>query len=154
MASSGWAPPSPMSAADEDLIVKGYRIPADDLAWSFGPSGGPGGQHANRSNTRSELRYGLADSTVFPDSLRSRMLAQLDHHLHNGVVTVVVDESRSQWRNRSIARRRLIELLEQAMKVPTPRRRTRPTKASRVERVADKRARSEIKKGRRRPEID
>jgi ribosome-associated protein len=143
-----------MSAADQDLIVRGYRIPADDLTWSFGPSGGPGGQHANRSNTRSELRFDLAGSAVFPESLRSRMLTQLDHHLHNGVVTVVVDESRSQWRNRSIARSRLIELLEQAMKVSTPRRRTRPTKASRIERVADKRARSEIKQGRRRPEVD
>lgn len=143
-----------MSAPDDDLVVGRHRIPKSELAWDFTPTGGPGGQHANRSNTRVELRFDLASSAVFGDGLTERMLSRLGPRAVNGVVIVVADDSRSQWRNRSIALRRLRELLEASMKTDPPRRPTRPTKASRRRRLDEKRARSQIKRDRRRPDQD
>jgi ribosome-associated protein len=138
--------------ADEDIQIGRYVVPASELSWSFATSGGPGGQHANRSNTRAELRFDLAASDVFPPAVNAVMVSQLGSHIVNGTVVVIADESRSQWRNRAIARRRLGALLERAMHEPTPRKKTRPTRASRQRRVADKRARSDVKRLRRRPD--
>lgn len=137
----------------DDLAVGArHVIPARELEWTFGPSGGPGGQHANRSNTRAELRFDLGASEVFGPEVKERMLARLAHH--GGVVTVIADESRSQYRNRSIARKRLAERLRSAM-VPAPTRRaTRPSRAQREKRLADKHRRSERKRLRRPPEQD
>jgi ribosome-associated protein len=143
-----------MAGLDDDLEVGRNRIPAAELSWSFGPSGGPGGQHANRSNTRAELRYDLASSEVFPHETRDWILGRLGNKAVDGVVIVVADESRSQWRNRAIARKRLAEWLTEAMRRPTPRRTTKPSRSSQETRVAEKRARSEIKRMRRRPDAD
>lgn len=144
-----------MCSAEIDLVVsERFRIPADELSWSFGPSGGPGGQHANRSNTRAELRFDLARSDVFPADLRQRILERIGGRAPGGVVTVVADESRSQWRNRTIARRRMAELLAEALRQPATRRPTRPTRASQRRRLERKRARSELKRLRRRPSSD
>ena len=143
-----------MADLDDDLEVGHYRIPAAELQWSFGTSGGPGGQHANRSNTRAELRYDLAGSNVFPEATRHWMLDQLGNRAVDGVVMVTADDSRSQWRNRSIARKRLTEWLAESMRRPTPRKKTRPTRASQRRRLDEKKARSEKKRMRRRPDSD
>ena len=139
---------------DADLEVGRYRIPSSEFEWSFATSGGPGGQHANRSNTRAELRYDLGSSGAFPDGTKQLMIEQLGNRARDGVVVVSVDESRSQWRNRAMARRRLAEWLEESMRRPTPRKQTKPTRASRKQRLEDKRARSEKKRLRRRPEAE
>ncbi len=123
-------------------------IPAEELQWRFGPAGGPGGQHANRAHTRVELRFDLAASRAFPADVKRRMRERLGTDL----VTVTVDETRSQWRNRSIARRRLADRLADAAHRPRPRRPTRPTRASRRRRREAKRRRAETKRLRRRPE--
>lgn len=133
----------------DDLPVGRYVIPGNELSWTFGPSGGPGGQHANRAHTRAELRYDLGASEAFPSDVRRRVAEALG--LDDGVVVISVDESRSQWRNRQIARRRLVERLEAAMVPRTRRRPTRPTKSSRQRRLQDKRAKSEKKRLRRPP---
>lgn len=138
---------------DSNLGVGPYVIPATELSWSFSPSGGPGGQHANRSSTRAELRFDLASSEVFETELKQRMIERLGSRVTGeGIVAVSVDESRSQWRNRSIARRRMADLLSEAMRPPTIRRPTKPTSASRRRRIESKRRRSEIKKLRQPPE--
>ena len=115
---------------DEPLrVAPGLVIPADELRWHFDTSGGPGGQHANRSATRVELAFDLAASPAVPEALRARLLERLGARAPGGVVRVVVDESRSQWRNRQTARRRLAALLAEAGRVPRRRRPTRPTAA-------------------------
>jgi ribosome-associated protein len=138
----------------DDLAVKNYRIPAGHLAWKFDPSGRPGGQHANRASSRVELSFDLRSSAVFPDALRDRMASNLSGRAPDGVVRVVVADSRSQWRNRQIARRRLATLLEESMRRPQRRRPTRPSRAARDRRLANKRRRAEKKAGRRPPEIE
>ena len=135
---------------DHELV-----IPATELEWRFDPSGGPGGQHANRSSTRVELRYDIAQSSAMDAARREQVINQLGSEAPHGVLTIKVGESRSQWRNRQIARRRLVEKLRKALRPPAPQRRqTRRTRASQERRLADKRARSETKRLRRRPEAD
>jgi ribosome-associated protein len=80
------------------------------------------------------------------------MLSRLGGRAVGGVVIVVADESRSQWRNRAVARKRLQEWLLDAMKRPTPRRATKPTRASKQRRVEGKKARSETKRMRQKPD--
>jgi ribosome-associated protein len=135
----------------EDLRVGAFSISAKELQWRFAPSGGPGGQHANRSATRAELRFDPAASAAFGDVVKERIARRIG----GGVVVVVVDESRSQWRNRQTARRRLGSMLEAAMKPDPPRRRpTRPSRSSRERRLRDKKARSETKRRRGTPGPD
>lgn len=127
-------------------------IPPGELRWHFDTAGGPGGQHANRAATRVELSFDLGASPAIPETLRRRLLERLGPRPAGGVIRLVVDESRSQWRNRQIARRRLAALLAEALRVPRPRRPTRPGPAARLRRLADKRHLSEVKRRRRRPE--
>jgi ribosome-associated protein len=130
----------------EDLV-----IPARELTWRFDPSGGPGGQHANRSATRVELRFDVTASSVLSDDLKARVLSRLGGE--DGVISVQTAESRSQWRNRQIARRRLASILVAAMRPPPPaRRRTKPTRAARERRLSEKRVRAEKKRLRKPPE--
>lgn len=126
-----------------------YFIPPSELEWSFAPSGGPGGQHANRSNTRVTLRFDLAETIVIPEDVRRHMLSRLGPRAVSGAVTVVVDETRSQSLNRQIALERMDQLLGEAVRRPRRRRPTRPTAASRERRLEEKRRRSETKRQRR-----
>jgi ribosome-associated protein len=130
-----------------------YFIPPGELSWSFGPSGGPGGQHANRSHTRASLRFDLRQSTAFPEDVREHMLMRLGNRAPGGLVTVAVDETRSQTLNREIALERLSHLLSEAMTRPRRRKPTRPSAASRQRRLDEKRRRSE-KKAQRRQDWD
>ena len=139
----------------DDLVIDGtHIIPAQELFERFETSGGPGGQHANRSATRVILTYDLGSSEVFDAATRSRMLDRLGERGRGGTVTVAVDDSRSQWRNRALARRRLADLLVASMQRPTVRRPTRPSRAAMRRRLDTKRERSEVKRLRRRPTGD
>ncbi len=137
----------------DDLRVSArILIPARELKWRFDASGGPGGQHANRSATRVELTFDIGATKSLSDKMRDRALEHLGDQAPDGLVTLQVNEPRSQWRNRQVARRRLAELLEEAVRPPPPQRRTtRPTRASKERRLAAKRSRSETKRLRRRP---
>jgi ribosome-associated protein len=124
-------------------------IPDAELVWRFGPSSGPGGQHANRSNTRAELTFDIARSEVLGDSQRRRLLERF-----GPVLTVGVDDERSQARNRDLARLRMADRLADALRVARPRRPTRPSRSSARRRVDAKRRRSQLKDQRRRPSSD
>jgi ribosome-associated protein len=131
----------------DDLAVGRFIIPDEEIEETFATSGGPGGQHANRSQTAVVLRYAIATSHAFPPDEQDRIISRL-----GPLVTVTASESRSQWRNRALARERLVEKLEEAMRPDTPRRPTRPSRASRVSRLEGERRHSEKKRLRRRPE--
>ena len=135
---------------DDLVVTPAHTVPARELTWRFDTSGGPGGQHANRSATRVELRYDLGASEVFEPGLRTRMIEQLGPRARDGVIVVVAD-SRSQHQNRLEASRRLKRLLLEAMQVPKERKATQPTRAARRRRVQAKRRRGEIKRLRGRP---
>ena len=132
----------------DGLQVAGHRIPEDELDERFETWGGPGGQHANRSETAVVLRFDVTASSL-PDEVKQRLLAKL-----GDVVEVRAAEHRSQTRNRRVARDRLADRISQALRPERPRRRTRPTKASKEQRRKEKQARAETKRLRKRPRID
>jgi ribosome-associated protein len=130
-------------------VTPDCEIPISEIDWSFGPSGGPGGQHANRAHSRAEARFDVAGSPSLDESQRERLLRRL-----GPVVVVTADDSRSQHRNRGHALDRLRDLLADALRPEVPRRPTRPTAASRRRRLEDKRRRGELKRSRRPPGDD
>jgi ribosome-associated protein len=140
------------SAMDDLRISDTISIPADELQWTFSPAGGPGGQHANRSSTRAELRFDVAASRAFDTETRRRLL---DKAGDNSVMLVTVDETRSQWRNRQIARQRLRDQLSGALRPDPPKRKaTKPSRAARRRRIDEKRSRSHTKSLRKAPGLD
>jgi ribosome-associated protein len=130
-------------------VNRNVRIPRGELDVRFTTSGGPGGQHANRSATRVEISFDVESSSALSDAQRRRVLERL-----GPTVRVVADDERSQARNRALAERRLAERLASALRVERPRRPTRPTKGSVERRLTSKKQRSNTKAGRRRPPDD
>lgn len=133
-----------------DLVVtRSVRVPRSELQVSFAASGGPGGQHANRSNTRVDLRFDVERSSAFSDAQRARVIERLGPEIR-----VVVDDERSQTRNRALAEERLVARLQSALHVERPRTATRPTRAAKRRRMDTKSRRGEVKRQRRRPGRD
>lgn len=132
----------------EGITVGPWLIPESEIEERFETSGGPGGQHANRSETAVTLRFQV-DASSLPDDVRDRLSRRLGPR-----VEVTASDTRSQWRNREIARDRLTEMLEQALVEPKQRRKTKPTRRARERRLSAKKARSELKRSRRRPTPD
>jgi ribosome-associated protein len=139
-----------MADAPDVLRVSGScSIPLAELTWRFTRSGGPGGQHANTSDTRVEVRFDIAGSPSLGPRQRARLLERLGPE-----VTAVAGDERSQARNRALALRRLADRLAEGLRVPTPRRATKPSKASVRRRLDAKRRQSARKADRRRPDLD
>lgn len=135
-------------------VSRSLTIPAAELKERFTPSGGPGGQHANKTSTRVELTWNVTGSAVLGPRQRQRLLEKLGHRLDGqGNLRVVADSERSQLRNRATAENRLTEMVGEALKRERPRRPTRPTRTSQEKRLRAKKQRSEIKKGRRDPRL-
>jgi ribosome-associated protein len=124
-------------------------IPLDELEWQTSRSGGPGGQHANTSDTRVEVRFDVNASRSLGPRQRARLLERL-----GPMVRATASDSRSQARNREIALERLRERLAQGLRIERPRRATKPTKAARVRRLDAKRRQSVRKRDRRPPRPD
>ncbi|MGQ0777557.1 MAG: alternative ribosome rescue aminoacyl-tRNA hydrolase ArfB [Pseudonocardiales bacterium] len=133
------------------LPVNGsVSIPETELRWRFSRASGPGGQGVNTTDSRVELVFDVSASTAFTDQERARVLERLSGRLVEGVLTVVASEHRAQLRNRDAARLRLAKLLRDALAPdPPPRRPTRPSRAARERRLADKRRRTLTKRLRR-----
>jgi ribosome-associated protein len=128
----------------------GYRVPEQELEIRATRAGGPGGQHVNKASTRIEVVWDIAASPSLSDDQRARLLAKLEARLdRRGRLRVVAEEYRSQRRNLTTALTRVQALIEAALKVPKPRKRTRPSKAAIERRLATKRQRSARKRDRR-----
>ena len=135
--------------ADELRPGWGIVIPVSEVEWRFSASSGPGGQHANTSNSRVEARLDLASSPSLSEHQRARLVGRLGPE-----VRVVCQTERSQTRNRSIALQRLEERLAGALVLQRARRPTRATRGSQVRRLDSKSRRSDVKRARRRPSAD
>lgn len=133
---------------------QGLTVPEAELLEKFSRSSGPGGQHVNTADSRVQLSLDLGTTIALDDDQRARVLQNLAPRLSGAVLTVSAEDHRSQRRNREAARRRLAELLRDAVAPTVPRRPTRPTRGSRRRRLEAKRQRSEIKSTRKRPDQD
>ncbi|MGI8810250.1 MAG: alternative ribosome rescue aminoacyl-tRNA hydrolase ArfB [Acidimicrobiales bacterium] len=131
------------------VVSRSCRIPLDELEWRFSASGGPGGQHANTSNTKAEVRFDVAHSPSLGPRQRARLLEQV-----GPLVRVVASDERSQVRNRDLALERLAARLAEGLRIERVRVPTRPRKSASVNRLVDKRRRSETKRLRGRPADD
>ena len=146
---------APAVRAKDRLTGPGFAIPLDDIAFSADPSGGKGGQHANRSSTRVELRFHLTASPALSARQKALLLERLGPRLTaEGVLRVVSARERSQLQNRRVALARLAELLARGLERPKPRTPTRPTPTSKRARVDTKKRRARTKTERRAPEMD
>jgi ribosome-associated protein len=127
-------------------VARGVEIPLEEVELRASRSSGPGGQHANVTASRIEAVFDVAASQVLSDEQKRRIAARCGPR-----VTAVAQDARSQARNRELALERLRQRLATALHVPRARRATKPTKASKERRIAQKRRGSERKQARRRP---
>ena len=127
-----------------------FTIPDTELSFRTSRAGGPGGQHVNKTSTRVEVVWDVAESGSLADDERERLCQQLASRIDTkGRLRVVSDRYRSQLRNREDAVARLHALVRGALKVPKRRKKTRPSKAAVEQRLQEKRARSDQKRQRR-----
>ena len=133
---------------------RGLVVPAGELVERFSHASGPGGQGVNTADSRVQLSLDLATTTALNDKQRDRAMSVLGDRPSGTVLTITAAEHRSQRRNRAAARERLAEVLRSALVPPVPRQATKPTRGSKLRRLADKKRRSEIKARRRRPDAD
>jgi len=122
------------------------NLPVDEIQLRFSRSSGPGGQHAQRSETRVEAILDVQASSALTEAQKRRVIARAGPTLRS-----VAQDERSQWRNRELAVERLVETLRAALKVERRRRPTKPTAAARKRRLEQKKRRSETKRLRRPP---
>jgi ribosome-associated protein len=127
-------------------VTRSVVLPVSELELRFSRSSGPGGQHANTSETRVEAIFDVESSSALSDAQKRRVLAKAGPTLR-----AIAQDERSQLRNRELAIERLVEQLRQALKVDLRRVATKPTKASRERRLETKKRRSQTKKLRRPP---
>jgi ribosome-associated protein len=130
-------------------ITRTCVIASEELEWRFSSSGGPGGQHANTSNTRVELLFDVEASESLGPRQKARLIEKLGPR-----VRVVASERRSQYQNRELAIERFREKLAAALHMDAPRVATRPSKSAKRARVDQKRRVGDRKKTRRAPRAD
>ena len=131
----------------EELRVDGrLSIPLHEVELRASRSSGPGGQHANVTDSRVEAVFDVAASEALDDAQRARLLERA-----GPTVTAVAQEARGQARNRELALERLAAKIAAGLAVPRRRRPTRPTRAARRRRLEQKRRLGERKRARRRP---
>jgi ribosome-associated protein len=135
---------------DGSLFIRArLTIPSDEVALRVTTSGGPGGQHANRSLTRVVVSFDVEGSLVLTHADRELLLEKI-----GPVVRSSASRFRSQGQNRSAALEQLAQKIATGLTRLPPRRPTKPTKGSKVRRVDEKKARGRVKQQRRTPVED
>lgn len=134
----------------EDLEVQeGVTIPGWELYFTASRSGGPGGQHANKTNSRVTLHWQIGNTTALTPGQRARVMRKLRSRIDDaGVLQISAEDERSQHRNRALARERLAALVRDGLKVPKRRRKTRPSRGAVRRRLKAKKVNSEKKANR------
>jgi ribosome-associated protein len=133
-------------AGESIRVTRSVSIPRSEIELRFSRSSGPGGQHAQKTETRAEAVFEVEPSVALTDAQKRRVIAKA-----GPVLRAVAQDQRSQWRNRELAIERVVEELREALKVERRRRPTKPTRESQERRLEQKRRRSETKRLRRPP---
>jgi ribosome-associated protein len=136
---------------EDDLYVRhDLTIPGAELDWSASRSSGAGGQHVNKTSTRVTLEWPISTSEAVTEVQRARIQEKLANRINaDGLLLVHVEDARSQWRNRQLARERLADLVRGALHIPKPRKPTKIPRGVQEARLEDKRHRSATKRSRR-----
>ena len=134
-------------AGESIRVTRSVSIPSSEIELRFSRSSGPGGQHAQKTETRVEAIFDVERSVGLTDAQKRRVIAKAGL-----VIRAVAQDQRSQWRNRELASERVVEALREALKVERKRRPTKPSAAAKKRRLEQKRRRSETKRLRRPPD--
>ncbi len=127
-------------------VTRSVSLHPDEIELRVSRSSGPGGQHANKAETRVEAVFDVEASASLSAAQKRRVVARA-----RPVLRAVAQDERSQARNRELAVERLVAKLAEALRVERRRRPTRPTAASRERRLAEKRRRADVKRKRAEP---
>ena len=135
-----------MDASESIRVTRTVTVPVAEIELRTSRSSGPGGQHAQKSETRVEAVFDIEASTALSPAQKRRVAAKA-----GPVLRAVAQDERSQLRNKELAVERLTEALRDALRVPRKRRPTKPTAASKERRLEEKKRRGETKRLRRPP---
>jgi ribosome-associated protein len=127
-------------------VTRSVVLPRSEIELRYSRSSGPGGQHAQKSETRAEAIFDVESSSALSEAQKRRVVGKV-----GPTIRAVAQDERSQARNRELATDRVVEQLREALRVPRTRRPTKPTAQSRERRLQSKRRRSELKRLRRPP---
>ena len=127
-------------------VTPRVAIPLGEIELRYSRSSGPGGQHAQKTETRAEAVFDVDASTTLTEAQKRRLRARAGR-----VLRTVAQDERSRFRNRELALERLAEAIRAGLRVQRKRRPTRPTTAARERRLAEKKRRGEVKRLRRPP---
>lgn len=127
-------------------ITDNISIDESEIDESFVRSSGPGGQNVNKLSTAVQLRFDVRRSPSLPNDVAIRLMRLAGRRMtKDGVLVLVAQNHRTQERNRAEAMERFVALIKEAAIPPTPRRATKPTKASKQRRIETKKRRAGIK---------
>ena len=137
-------------------ITDTISIAEDEITETFVRASGPGGQNVNKLSTAVELRFDVRGSRNLPDDVSIRLQKLAGRRLtKDGILVIEAQTHRTQDRNRADALARLVALIREAAVAPKPRKKTKPTRAAKAERVDEKKKRGHVKKLRTgRPDYD
>jgi ribosome-associated protein len=133
-------------AGESIRVTRSVSIPHSEIELRFSRSSGPGGQHAQKTETRAEAVFDVERSVGLSDAQKRRVIAKA-----GPILRAVAQDERSQWRNRELAIERVVEALREALKVERRRKPTKPSATANERRLEQKRRRSETKRLRRPP---
>ena len=136
-----------MTAPESIRVTRSVVLPRAEIELRTSRSSGPGGQHAQKSETRVEAVFDVEASSALTDGQKKRVLAKA-----GPVLRAVAQDERSQSRNRELAVERLVAKLAEALRVERRRVATRPTRAAEERRLAEKRRRAQVKRTRAQPD--
>ena len=135
-----------MTAPESIQVTKSVAVPVSEIELRTSRSSGPGGQHAQKSETRVEAVFDVEASEALTDAQKRRVIAKA-----GPVLRAIAQDERSQLRNRELATERLVAALRDALFVQRRRVPTKPSAAAKARRVDEKKRRGEIKRLRRQP---
>ena len=135
-------------------ITSDIQIPEKEIKEDFIRSSGPGGQNVNKVSTAVQLRLDVKNSTSIPEGVRRRLMKISGNRISkDGILVIKAERHRTREQNRRDAINRLADLIIAASKVPKYRIKTKPTAASKINRLEGKQRRGRLKRGRRRVSI-